>query len=544
MENSAIIIFNNKLRKLLNEVSELLVEKPQNRMNNMSMEAEKLTTITHLTANWEGEFNSSGKLIWMNPYCVEMTGYTPEEYLAAEDFFSLVIAPEDLANVQEKFSMAFSSNTGLDLEAHALRKDGSQFWAAVSLCPAVNSKGTPIGFRISVKDISQRKKTEIALMESEKKLKELNASKDQFISVMAHDLKSPLSGLMGLTEYMVNDFKSLSIEEIQSDIELINRSAHDIFGLLVELLEWVKAERGLMVFNPRAIRLKETVDKSFLYVHEQVKEKSLKIINDIPAGLFAFADSYMLHTVLRNLIFNSAKFTHIGGTIVVSSRAQEENMLEIIVGDNGVGMSDEKLNDLFRMDRIDQYQGLNGNHSSGMGLLISREFVAQHGGKIWAESFQGKGSFIHFTIPIQRMPADETEPNGNPVAKNNREVTKKLKILIVEDDLTSFSILSKRLQKISNEIIYAANGYQAIECCLKNPDLDLILMDIGMPEMSGNEATRRIRVFNKDVKIIAQSAGYLPNEKEVVSEFGYNDFITKPIDFQHLFGLIEKIYNY
>ena len=427
-----------------------------------------------------------------------------------------------------------------DLEIPVLRKDGSRIWAEISRRPIYDRNEVPIGLRISIHNISRRKIMEDTLEASVKQLKELNNSKDKFLAILAHDLRSPLSGIVGLTSYIVSEYKDLTRDEIYTYSASINKSSIQIFSLLIELLEWIKAEHGLVQFKPQMIQLSDAVDESFSRIIELANEKSLHIINEVDQTIKAIGDKNMVNTILRNLLSNAIKFTPIGGKIFIRSNILKNKHVQVSIEDTGMGMGKDLIRELFHIDSLNHRNSINGEHSHGLGLLICKEFVGKHNGKIWAESIEGKGSRIFFTLPNPSL--DEEK---NVECRNNRKVQSSidshgLKIMIAEDDKTSSLILAKQLQKVSREIIFVATGAEAVEYCRNHPDIDLILMDIGMPCTSGNEATREIRKFNRKVVIIAQSAGYLPSEKGRPEETIYNEFISKPIDYTLLTKLIYR----
>jgi CheY-like chemotaxis protein len=208
------------------------------------------------------------------------------------------------------------------------------------------------------------------------------------------------------------------------------------------------------------------------------------------------------------------------------------------VKDTGIGIPHNQQKFIFERFRQGSESNNRDFEGSGLGLSICKSYVEMLGGRIWVESEEGKGSIFYFTIPYDSV-EEETQTIENVVFTENEETQdKKLKILVVEDDEISFSLLTRTLQNISSEVLHAITGVQAIETCRRNPDIDLILMDIRMPEMDGLEATQRIRKFNKDVIIIAQTANAFTGDREKAIGAGCNDYIIKPIDNTLLMALI------
>ncbi|MCX6162548.1 MAG: response regulator, partial [Ignavibacteriae bacterium] len=219
----------------------------------------------------------------------------------------------------------------------------------------------------------------------------------------------------------------------------------------------------------------------------------------------------------------------------------------ISVSDNGVGITQNSLGKLFDKSLIYTTNGTADEKGSGLGLLLCKEFVEKHGGKIWVESEKGKGSVFYFTIPCKIPCSAETEEQiviKNVVSaegKDDVEVQiKKLKILIVEDDVPSEKLLTKAVDMFDKEVSVVRTGLEAVEACRNNPDIDLVLMDIKIPEMNGYEAARQIRQFNKDVIIIVQTAEALTSGSEEAIEAGCNDYISKPIIKDELLAMIIK----
>jgi len=217
-------------------------------------------------------------------------------------------------------------------------------------------------------------------------------------------------------------------------------------------------------------------------------------------------------------------------------------MISAYVKDTGVGIPQKQHQMIFERFRQGSESHNRDYEGSGLGLSICKSYVEMLGGEIWVESEEGKGSTFYFTIPYNAVLEEKAEIKNAISAEHKEGQLKNLKILIVEDDEISYSLLTKMLQKISKEVLHAITGVEAVEACRNNPDLDLVLMDIRMHKMDGNEATRQIRQFNKDVIIIAQTAYAFSGDREKAIEAGCNDYITKPINMTLLFELIKRHY--
>jgi CheY-like chemotaxis protein len=255
-----------------------------------------------------------------------------------------------------------------------------------------------------------------------------------------------------------------------------------------------------------------------------------------------FTDSPKLNGILTNLIKNAIKFTDIGSVEFGYELMHRDNskMLQFFVKDTGQGIPLNRQDAIFGRFIQADISNKSAYQGAGLGLSISKAYVEMLGGKIWFESEPEKGSVFNFTIPYDLVPFIE-----NPIKKEIKEKTKitpasNLKILIVEDDEGLEFLLTEAVKDYCNEPLIARDGLEAVDISSKNPDLDLILMDIRLPKMDGYEATSEIRKFNQKVPIIAQTACVFFTEQEKATEAGCNDFVTKPIDYAVLRMLIEK----
>ncbi len=237
------------------------------------------------------------------------------------------------------------------------------------------------------------------LTQTKNSLEKTNSEKDRFFSIIAHDLKSPFMGFIGMTELMADQINSFSQEELTQFSRQMSSSAKNLYKLLHNLLEWAQMQRGGIVYNPEQVNLHEIVSQNIEFLTASALNKGIRLISGIPAGQAVVADKAMLNTILRNLIANGIKFTNSGGEVKVTSQPAEMNFIRISVADSGIGMSEQLVKNLFKMEQRVGRTGTNGEESTGLGLLLCKEFVEKHGGKISAESVEGTGSTFSFTLP-------------------------------------------------------------------------------------------------------------------------------------------------
>jgi signal transduction histidine kinase len=284
---------------------------------------------------------------------------------------------------------------------------GKFLFLDVHKAPIWDAKGNQIGIVGTARDVTLTKQLENEkaatlelLRKSEYDLRKINAERDKFFSIIAHDLRGPFSGFLGLTELLADNLASLSTDEIQ-DISLsMRKSATNLFRLLENLLQWSRIQQGLIPFNQEIVQLPTIIDESIALALEPAKNKGIEIDSDITHDLLVFADCNILQTVIRNLISNAVKFTPRGGKISLAANVSGDKSVEISVKDTGIGMSREMVDNLFRLDVKTNRIGTEGESSTGLGLVLCQEFAEKHGGKIWVESEEGIGSTFYFRFPV------------------------------------------------------------------------------------------------------------------------------------------------
>jgi PAS domain S-box-containing protein len=371
--------------------------------------------------------------------------------------------------------------------------------------------------------------------------KESDRLKSAFLTNMSHEIRTPMNGILGFTELLKEP--NLSSDDQQDYIQTIQISGARMLNTINSIVDISKIESGLMKVDIKETNINEKIEFTYKFFKPEAEIKGLQLLfkNSLPAKeAIIKTDNEKVYGMLTNLIRNAIKFTYEGS--IEFGYEKKGEYLEFFVKDTGIGIPQNQHKIIFERFRQGSESHNRGYEGSGLGLSIAKSYVEMLGGEIWVESEEGKGSIFYFTIPYNAVSEEKIEI-VNAVSAEHKEVEiKNLKILIVEDDEISYSFLTRVLQKISHEVLHAITGVQAVEACRNNPDLDLVLMDIRMPNMDGNEATRQIRQFNKDVIIIAQTAFAFSGDREKAIEAGCNNYITKPINYILLKELINKYF--
>jgi signal transduction histidine kinase len=231
-----------------------------------------------------------------------------------------------------------------------------------------------------------------------KRLKEINVTKDKFFGIIAHDLKNPFNSIFGATEILLSNFRNQTDEEKLHIIKEIENSARQTYKLLENLLFWSRAQAGIIAFQPKALNIKDVINDTISLLENTANNKNIKLSSENSEKFEVICDEEMIKTVLRNLISNGIKFTNEGGTVTTILK-KIGNHIEITIVDSGIGMSPEIKSELFKIDRITTSKGTSGEKGTGLGLILCKEFVEKNNGKIWVESKPGEGSRFIFTIP-------------------------------------------------------------------------------------------------------------------------------------------------
>ncbi|WP_462317497.1 PAS domain-containing sensor histidine kinase [Marinilabilia sp.] len=341
--------------------------------------------------------DANGEQLYVSDSCEKILGYKPEE-LTNISVIEAFLHPNDQQKAIEGLqNIILNNDNGGTQYRHKHKNGGWVYLEAYGTNQLDNPEIKAVV--LNVRDISERKKAEEDLKKSEASLKELNATKDRFFSIIGHDLRSPFSSIVGFTDLLIAQIQEKDYDGIEDYARIIQKSSQQAMDLLSNLLEWSRAQSGRIDFVPEYIELGKMIHQIIDLFKNTALKKSIKINNKTQTFLPIWADKHMVESILRNLISNSLKFSPFQGEIIISARAQGNKALVSVAG-KGVGMKKEDLGKLFRIELSHSTRGTNNETGTGLGLLLCKDFVKMHKGQIWAESEENKGSTFFFTLPL------------------------------------------------------------------------------------------------------------------------------------------------
>jgi PAS domain S-box-containing protein len=301
--------------------------------------------------------------------------------------------------------LAGEPEQSFELNAYGLNRQAVVYEVKTSL---IKRNNEPIGVQCVFSDVTERREASTRLEKYNESLLELNANKDKFFRIIAHDLRNPYNSIMGFSEMLIEDLDSVSKDEIKESLTIIYGAAKNSFSLLENLLAWSRLETGSIAFTPVQIILSDIVEEVVNVLFSAAYRKKIDIENLVKPEVMLFADKNMMIAMLNNLVMNAIKFTQSGGKIKIYSEAftpdRGKDFIRISVADNGIGMDAETSKFLFTANRMVSTPGTEKEQGTGLGLLLVREMVEKHGGSIKVESSPGKGSVFSLAIPVH-LPA-------------------------------------------------------------------------------------------------------------------------------------------
>jgi PAS domain S-box-containing protein len=357
---------------------------------------EKFRTFVNNVGEGFGFVNPNEDFVYANPAAERIFGVAKDsligknlkEFLSEDEYIAII----GQTQIRKK---GLSSNYDFELT----QTDGKKQKINITAVPQFDNKENFIGTYGIFRDITEIKQKELIIQQQNDELQKLNTNKDRFLSILAHDLKSPFSSILGFLQLLINNISKYDTDKIKTQLNFINISAQNTYNLLEELLLWTNSQSGNLSYQPKKLNLNKICKEIIIKMKPNIEAKSIKINHFSFEELNVFADVDMLKTVIRNLVSNAIKFTHHSGEIGIYA---EQNHKEVIISisDNGVGIEPDKIEKLFDITHKHSSKGTANETGTGLGLIICKEFVEKHGGKIWVESEVGKGSKFNFTLPI------------------------------------------------------------------------------------------------------------------------------------------------
>lgn len=363
-----------------------LIKESQLRFENIANSAPVMIWITDV----------SGLFTFVNNIWSEFTNRTTGEELGLN--WIQDVHPDDANYLISVYQKSIEERVSFIHQFRLKRKDNVYRWLMMNGIPRFNNANIFLGYIGTCIDITQQKEDEDYIKKINDELENANQNKDKFFSIISHDLRSPLSGIMSLLDIIVSDYDSLGEEEIKEILFEAAKTSKSTYTLMENLLDWSRVQTGKIVYDPQDISLTHILNAIKNLYYQKLKEKSISLNYDFDPEYFAFADLNMTETILRNLVSNAIKFSKEFGIILVSFDFMD-NFVRIKVKDTGVGMDEKQISNLFKLDQTHSTVGTSGERGTGLGLMLCKELVEKQGGKIWIESVVNAGTAFYFTLP-------------------------------------------------------------------------------------------------------------------------------------------------
>ncbi|HEX2394056.1 MAG TPA: ATP-binding protein, partial [Bacteroidales bacterium] len=487
-------------------------------------------------------FTSEKDKLWLSITAREILGYKNETIITLENVRNSIL-PEDkpvfekaLSDVRQGFKIA-----EFEIKIARTDGDGREFrLIAMNITGITIEKSDdnkPFECAGYIKDITRQDKIRRDLIRARERAEDSEKLKNTLLANISHEIRTPMNSIIGFSELL--NIGNLPYDKKVEYVKTIKNQGLLLLKMIDDVVELTRIETGKATIRKSPCNLnlmmKEMLTFFNKYKVSQNKEHlEIRIIYPENRNLVIYTDPGRLQQILSSLLNNSIKYTEKGG-IEIGYKPISEQRIEFYVKDSGIGLSRDLQKRLFGRPPEEENGGGGRSDGSGLGLTIAKNLIRMMGGKIWVESELGQGSTFFFTIPYEEVPATyhEMGPEEEYVIPSYNWKDKV--IVIAEDDEINFKFLEAVLLDTSAQILHARNGIEAVELCRSINKIDLVLMDLKMPEMDGFEATRHIRQFNRKIPIIMQTAFIRDDELPRCEEIGCNDYITKPIEIKEFF---------
>ncbi|MFO8234451.1 MAG: ATP-binding protein [Bacteroidales bacterium] len=414
------------------------------------------------------------------------------------------------------------------------------YYYRLNVEPFKNELGEIVGVTCVSIDITELKIAYRNLEEAKERAEESDRLKSAFLANMSHEIRTPMNGIMGFAKLLKKP--ELIGEKHNEFIDIIQESGKRMLNIIDELIDIAKIEAGQIEIFREEVNLNMLIDELYTFFSYETKQKGLQLesYKEFPDWKSPICTDYTkLNQVLSNLLKNAIKYTNEGK--ITFGYTKKDDIITFFVEDTGIGISTDQKENIFERFRQEDMTIRRQYEGAGLGLSISKAYVEMLGGKMWLESEKEKGSAFYFTIPY-KLP-EEKEIDLTPGAETtDKQLSSDLTMLVAEDDETSYLLLKEMMMEDTNiQFIQAVNGKEAIDEVKNNSNIDIVLMDIKMPEMDGYEATRILKKEYPDLPIIAQTAFASKKDREKAFDAGCDEYISKPIKEKEFFKILNKL---
>ncbi len=451
---------------------------------------------------------------------------------------SEILTPESYSKLENATTTLIQGGTAFEMELEGNLADGQTIYFICFAEPVLNEKGKTIAVRGAFQDITERKLIELQLIEERKKAEIANLHKNYFLANMSHEIRTPLNAIIGFSEMLKE--KKLSEDEKENYLKIIDGNSHQLLNLIDDIIDVSKIESQELIINEEPCdisKLFSELEANFLKINKK-ETVALEFHQDESIkDLIINTDCIRIRQIVSNLLQNGLKFTD-KGKVSCTVKATE-NKLKITIQDTGIGISKEKHQEIFERFKQINYEKNAKYGGTGLGLAIVNGIAKLLGGTIEIDSEIGKGATFTLQLPLHIVEGViSTESHNTPPEIIPETVTGT--ILFADDEYLVRLFFEKFLDDTNLKIIFAEDGRDAVTKYAQNPGIDMVFLDIRMPEVNGYDAAKEILEINPDAKIVFQSAFVMGEEKELAQQIGITDYVTKPLQKSALIKVISK----